>query len=57
MKLIYKGEGYRYIDIPKEIAENLYSRERVLYRLRKRLGMKLKPKFLVIIDRRVIYFD
>ncbi|MDI9642253.1 MAG: PH domain-containing protein [Archaeoglobales archaeon] len=42
---------------PKEVSENLYPGENVFYCLKKKLTMELKPKFLVVTDRRIIYLD
>lgn len=44
-------------EIPKEITENLYPGEKVLYSVKKKLYTEMKPKFLVVTDRRVIYLD
>lgn len=45
------------IDIPKEIVEHLYSQENVYFCIKKMIAIELKPKFLVVTDRRVIYLD
>jgi hypothetical protein len=44
-------------DLPKEISENLYSEEAVLYCIRKKLSLEAKPKFVVITNRRVMFLD
>ncbi|RZN50409.1 hypothetical protein EF808_00040 [archaeon] len=43
--------------IPKELSENLYSNENVLFCIKKRMKTELKPKFLGVTDRRIIYLD
>ena len=46
--------------IPKEITESLYPGEKVLYSVekkKKKLYTEMKPKFLAVTDRRVIYLD
>ena len=44
-------------EVPKEMEENLYPGERVLFSLKKQFRLELKPKYLIVTDRRVIYFD
>jgi len=44
-------------EIPKEATENLYPGESVLYSIKKKLYTELKPKFLVVTNRRVMYLD
>lgn len=43
--------------IPKELSENLYSNENVLFCIKKRVKTELKPKFLGVTDRRIVYLD
>lgn len=43
--------------IPKEVAEHLYPGENVYSCIKKILPIELKPKYLVITDRRVLYLD
>lgn len=43
--------------IPKELSENLYSNENVLFCIKKRMKTELKPKFLGVTDRRIVYLD
>jgi len=45
------------MEIPPEISENLYPGEKVLYCIKKKLRTDLKPKFLAVTDRRVLYLD
>ena len=45
------------IDAPKEITENLYPEERVLFCIKKKIKLELKPKYLAVTDRRIIYLD
>lgn len=45
------------VDIPPEISENLYPGEKVLFCIKKKLRTELKPKFLAVTDRRVLYLD
>jgi hypothetical protein len=42
--------------LPKKLLENLYPDEQILYATRKKLSLE-KPKWLVVTNRRVIYFD
>ncbi len=44
-------------EIPEELSENLYPGETVLYSVKKKLYTEMKPKFLIVTDRRVIYLD
>ena len=44
-------------EVPKEVKENLYQGERVLFSLKKQFRLELKPKYLIVTDRRVIYLD
>jgi hypothetical protein len=43
--------------IPKELSENLYPNEDVLFCIKKRMKTELKPKFLGVTDRRIVYLD
>ncbi len=43
-------------DVPKSLLENLESDEDILYLLKKVFGLE-KPKWLVITNKRIIYFD
>lgn len=45
------------MDIPKDVTDNLYSGENVIYCIKKKIALELKPRYLVITDRRVIYYD
>jgi len=45
------------VDLPKDVIDNLYSGENVLYCVKKQFGLEMKPSFLIISDRRVIYYD
>ena len=45
------------IDLPKEVIEHLYPGENVFFCIKKILPVELKPRFLAITDRRVIYLD
>ena len=44
-------------EIPPELSENLYPGEKVLFSIKKKLRTELKPKYLIVTDRRVIYLD
>jgi hypothetical protein len=44
-------------ELPDEILENLYPGEDVLYSVKKKLYTELKPKYLIVTDRRIIYLD
>ncbi|MCI4437855.1 MAG: PH domain-containing protein [Ignisphaera sp.] len=43
-------------ELPKGLLENLEPGEKVLYAVKKRIGLE-RPKWLVVTDRRVIVFD
>jgi hypothetical protein len=43
-------------NLPKGLIENLEPNEKVLYAVKKRIGLEL-PKWLVVTDRRIIAFD
>ncbi len=45
------------VDIPKDVIDNLYSGENVNFCIKKKVAMELKPKYLIISDRRVIFYD
>ena len=45
------------IEVPNEITENLYPGERVLSCIKKKIKLELKPKYLAVTDRRVMYLD
>ena len=45
------------IEVPSEVSENLYPGERVLFCVKKKVMTELKPKFLIVTDRRAIYLD
>ncbi|WP_456395518.1 PH domain-containing protein [Thermococcus sp.] len=42
--------------LPKGIGENLQPGEDVLFAIKKKMGVE-KPKWLIVTDRRIIYFD
>ncbi len=44
-------------NVPKEVKDNLYRGERVLFLLKKLFSLELKPKYLIVTDRRVIYLN
>jgi hypothetical protein len=44
------------VNIPKSLEENLEEGENILFAIRKRLALE-KPKWFIVTDRRVIYFD
>jgi len=44
-------------EIPKEVEENLYPGEQILYSLKKKISLEAKPKYLIVTDRRVMYLD
>ncbi|AGK60901.1 hypothetical protein Asulf_00894 [Archaeoglobus sulfaticallidus PM70-1] len=45
------------VEVPPELSENLYPNEKVLFSVKKKLKTELKPKYLIVTDRRVIYLD
>lgn len=49
----FKGLG----EIPKDVTDNLYPGEDVIYCIKKKIALELKPRYLVISDRRVIFYD
>lgn len=54
---IENPEFQKQSDLPKEILDQLYSGEDVRFCIKKRYGLEVKPKFLIISDRRVIFLD
>ncbi len=42
--------------LPKGIGENLQPGEEVIFAVKKKMGVE-KPKWLIVTDRRIIYFD
>ncbi|AGK61516.1 hypothetical protein Asulf_01538 [Archaeoglobus sulfaticallidus PM70-1] len=44
------------IDLPEQVSENLYPGEKIVYSVKKLKSLE-KPMYLIVTDRRVIYFD
>ncbi|RLI86622.1 MAG: hypothetical protein DRP01_03850 [Archaeoglobales archaeon] len=45
------------MEVPREIEDNLYPNEQIMFSLKKKFGLQIKPAFLIITDRRVIVLD
>ncbi len=45
------------MEVPEEVKEILYPGESVRYCIRRKLINELKPKYLIVTDRRIIYLD
>lgn len=43
--------------VPQEVENNLYSNEYIQYIIRKKYSLEIRPKFLIVTDKRVIFFD
>jgi len=56
-RLARGGKNMKKKEIPKEVEENLYPGEQILYSLKKKLSLEARPKYLIVTDRRVIYLD
>ena len=42
---------------PKEVQENLYPGENILFCIKKKMSLEAKPKYITITNRRVLYLD
>jgi len=45
------------VEFPDQLKENLYPDEKVLFTLERKLSFDVKPKYLIVTDRRVLFFD